>query len=206
MIETRIVTDPDFRSEFELAESMRAGFRELQKSGELTALLAGGRTARTYRNWAIAAGIAAGALLLSSALLYRELSASRERLAEASRQADRAAIAATIGTGSIVFERMRSRESVTVLPLPVVATNFTMKFDVGLEPAPTYALLIERLDGSATVRVLEVPTAAAGKDGLVSVILHSALLRPGEYQAWLVPAPGTAAETAVIDYRFRVAD
>jgi hypothetical protein len=197
LVETRIVGDPDFRHEVELTDALRDGLRQLQKQGEVAPLL-------KPRSWmwrrsptALAASIAACIFGITSFLLYQQLDRERHELTAASGQM----IVATLR-----FERTRGGHAGPDLSWhrPSAPTLLEMRFDAGLEPAPGYRILIERVGGDVDTTVLMVTSIGTGLDGEVALSVHSALLKPGDYRIRLEPQPASPMNPEATVYTLRV--
>lgn len=182
MVETRIVEDRVFRNEVELAAAFREGLRALQDRGELTPLLSPRRPLWRRQHFALAASAAAVALGLASFLLVQRFDA---------------------GSGAAVHETLvflQTRGASGGADAAWTRTgdrgSLELRFDVGLEPAPAYEVLIRRgmsdevLRGSAT-------TLASGEAVLRA---DAAFFVPGDYAIRLT-APGSSAP---IEFTLRV--
>ncbi|MGE0031240.1 MAG: hypothetical protein AB7T20_09010 [Steroidobacteraceae bacterium] len=189
VVETRIVADPGFRNEVELTEALRDGLRELQSRGEITPLLS-----HRYSWWqrprvALAASVAAIALGAASFLVFQRMDSGREEVLVA----------------SLRFEHLRSAgvEPDVVWQRTGVPTRLEMRFDIGLEPAGSYRVVIERITDGAAVRVLEA-AATMTADGQATLAAESALFEPGDYEITLHPQP-PAESREPVTYALRVA-
>jgi hypothetical protein len=188
MIESRMVEDPEFRNEVELTEALRQGLRELHKRGEIAPLLSPRRAFWSPPRVALAASLATVALGAASFLfLSRPDSAPSGVITEA-----------------LHFEQTRGSG-----PAPDAswvhkgaATRLELHFDVGLEPAPAYVVVIERVSGRGTTPVLELD-AVTTVDGEAVADLEGSLLPPGDYELHLVPKQAGDGVPA-IDYTLRV--
>ena len=197
MVETRIVGEPAFRREVELTEALRDGLRELQAQGEVAPLLRPRRWMWSRSPFAIAASILALVFGLSSYLLYQRLDQSRQEFRPAS---DEMVVA------TLRFERTRSGAEAPDISWQQTEapTLLEMHFDVGLEPAAGYRVFLEQIDSSGDPILLLATRAAMGPAGDVSISLHSALLRPGEYRIRLEPQPATSTDQEPIAYTLRI--
>ncbi len=191
LVETRIVGDPDFRHEVELTQALRDGLRELQKQGQVAPLL----QPRTWMWRRSPIAIAASVLALAigfGALLYFERTASKPP---------------ALVVASLQFEHTRGAE-----PGPDVTwqrsespTLLEMRFDVGLEPASSYGVLIERAGASADTTVFTAASVGIGLDGQLALSINSALLEPGDYRIRLEPHPASPANPEPVIYALRIA-
>jgi len=187
VVETRIVADPGFRNEVDLTEALRDGLRELQSRGEITPLLSHRHTRWRQTRFALAASVAAVALGAASFLFYQRLDVgSRETV-----------------VASLRFEQTRGAEPDVVWRQTGVPTRLQMQFDVGLEPAGAYRVVIERMTGGAAVPVLE-SAAAMTADGAATIAVESALFEPGDYEITLTPQPPVASPEPIV-YALRIA-
>lgn len=189
-VETRIVGEPGFRREVELTEALRDGLRELQRQGKVAPLLQT-RTWMWRRSpYAIAASVMAMALGVAALLLYQRL----ERV-----QHDLAAAPGTLVVATLRFERTRGGDEGpdVIWQRSSAPALLDMQFDVGLEPAPAYNILIEKIATDAAP-VLKANTASISPDGIVSLSVQSALLSPGDYHISLEPG--------AIVYTLRITD
>ena len=189
VVETRIVEDPVFRNEVELTEALRDGLQELQNRGEIAPLLSQRHTGWRHPRFALAASVAAIALGTASFLLYQRLDAGNHELVVA----------------SLNFEHTRSADAAPdVVWQPTgVPTRLQMQFDVGLEPAAAYHVVIERMTDGAAVRVLET-TARMAPDGVATIAVESAQFEPGDYEITLRPEPPSESREPVA-YALRIA-
>lgn len=191
LVETRIVADPDFRHEVELTQALRDGLRELQKQGEVAPLLQP-RTWMWRRSpFAIAASVLALAIGVG-ALLYLERTQNQpEALVVASLHFEH-----TRGAVSGPDEIWRRAESPTLLE---------MHFDVGLEPAPSYSVHIERIGSGADMTVFTAASVGIGLDGQLTLSVNSALFEPGDYRIRLEPRPPGPDHPESVIYALRIA-
>lgn len=188
MIETRMVEDPEFRNEVELTEALRQGLRELQKRGEIAPLLSPRRAFWSPPRVALVASLATVALGAASFLfLSRPDSAPPGVITEALH------FEQTRGSGPAPDASWASKSAVIRLEL---------HFDVGLEPAPAYGVVIERVSDRESTPVLELDAVTAA-DGEAVAALDGALLPPGDYELRLIPRQTGSAQPA-IRYTLRV--
>jgi len=180
MVETRIVKDPDFRSEVELTEALRDGMRELESRGEISPLLTRQTEWWSRPRFVVVASLASIALGLISFLFYQQKDS-----------------APTVVTETLRFERTRSGglQSDVVWQRTGAPTRLEMRFDVGPEPTDIYRVTLRRTtEGAARPAVdLAIPTSA---DGEVVLPLDGALA-PGDYEIRLEPQPATELDSAV---------
>lgn len=181
MVETRMVDDPEFRNEVELTQALRQGMRELHKRGEIAPLLSPRRAFWNPSRVALAASLATLALGAASFLFF-----SRQDLAPAG-----------VLTESLHFVQTRSSGAGpdAAWERPPVPGRLEMRFDVGLEPAPAYQVLIRRLGDEAALSMPD-PTAVTAPDGEAVWIVDGRLLSPGDYELRLVPQGAGAAQAA----------
>ena len=190
LVETRIVGDPDFRHEVELTLALRDGLRELQRQGEVAPLLRP-RTWMWRRSpFAIAASVLALAIGVGSLLYFERTQHEPQALVVA----------------SLNFERTRGAE-----PGPDVTwhragmpTLLEMRFDVGLDPAPGYGVLIERIESGAGTTVFSAASVGVGLDGQLEVSINSGLLEPGDYRIRLEPPPASQGNAEPVIYALRI--
>lgn len=190
MIETRIVRDAGFRNEVELTEALRDGLQQLEKQGQLEPLLRSRTWMWRRAPFAIAASVLACAFGIATFLLYRPVDDSRRELA----------------TETLRFAQTRSSEERpdVIWQRSPVPTRMELRFDVGLEPAAEYRVVIDQASTDAAAPVFEARTGSTG-DGEVSISIDSTLLEPGDYRIRLEPqAPDALREPTT--YTLRVAD
>lgn len=190
VLETRIVADPGFRNEVELTEALRDGLRELQSRGEIAPLLSHRQQAWWRRpRVALAASVAVIALGAASFLIFQRMDSGHEETAVA----------------MLHFEHLRSAGAGpdVVWRQTGVPTRLEMRFDVGLEPAGSYRVLVERMTDGAAVRVLEA-TATMTPDDEATLAVESALFEPGDYEITLRPQP-PAEFREPVTYALRIA-
>lgn len=189
VVETRIVENPEFRNEVELTEALRDGLRELQSRGEITPLLSHRHARWRHPRFALAASVAAVALGAASFLFY-------QRLDNGSRE---------VVIASLRFEHTRGADagSDVMWQQNGAPTRLQMQFDVGLEPAAGYRVVIERMTDGAAVQVLDL-AAAMAPDGGASIAVDSALFEPGDYEITLKPQPPAEMQEPVV-YALRIA-
>lgn len=191
VVATRIVGDPAFRHEVELTQALRDGLRELQKQGEVAPLLRP-RTWMWRRSpFAIAASVAALALGVG-VLLYFERTASRPQ---------------GLVVASLQFEHTRSGAAApdVVWQRTSSPALLEMRFDVGLEPAESYSVLIERVGPRADTTVFSAAAVSSSLNGQLTLAINSALFEAGDYRIRLEPqALGPVPAEAII-YTLRIA-
>lgn len=182
LVDTRIVEDRIFRNEVELAAAFRDGLRELQDRGELTPLLSPRRTMWRHPRFALAASVAAAALGLASFLLVQRFDAGAPAPVDE----------------TLVFQHTRAASEAADVEWIRRGTrgSLELRFDVGLEPAPAYDVVIRR--GAAT-DVLR-GTATTGTEGEAVLRADAALFEPGDYAIRLT-APGSSEP---IEFTLRV--
>ena len=199
LVETQIVGDPGFRHEVELTEALRDGLRELQRQGKVAPLLKT-RTWMWRRSpYAIAASIVALALGVATLLHYQRLERAQDNLATTPGE---------LVVATLRFEQTRGGDAgpdVTWQRTSAPAL-LDMRFDIGLEPASGYGILIDRIGAEATVPVLQAIAASISADGLVSLSVNSALLAPGDYRIRLEPQPLTPMRSDSTVYTLRITD
>jgi hypothetical protein len=163
VVETRIVEDPVFRNEVELAAAFRDGLRELQDRGELTPLLSPRQPAWRQPRFGLAASAAAVALGLTSFLLYQRLATQP----------------AAAASESLVFEQRRSAAGGADATWERSGTGtLELRFDVGPEPAPAYEVAIRRgPDAALWLRA----TAVTAADGEAVLRVDGRRFTPGDY-------------------------
>ncbi|MBX3703934.1 MAG: hypothetical protein KF822_09190 [Steroidobacteraceae bacterium] len=188
MVETRMVEDPEFRNEVELTQALRQGLRELEKRGEIAPLLSPRRAFWSLPRVAWAASLATIALGAASFLFF-----SRPDPA-----------APGVVTESLQFAQTRGPgfEPDVTWRQPPAPQMVELRFDVGLEPAASYAVRIERAAGEDFAQVA-VATAATSRDGEAVLISNADAFPPGDYRLTLTPL-GSAGDQAPIRYRLRV--
>lgn len=189
VVETRIVEDPGFRNEVELTEALRDGLRQLQSRGEITPLLSHRHTRWPRLRIALAASVVAVALGAASFLFYQRVDSGSHEVVVA----------------SLRFEHTRSADAGphVVWQQTGVPTRLQMHFDVGLEPAAAYRVVIERMTDGAAIMVLET-AAAMTPDGEATIAVESALFEPGDYEITLRPQPPAQSQEPVA-YALRIA-
>lgn len=190
MVETRIVSDADFRNEVTLTDALRDGLRELDAQGQIQPLLQARSWTSGRASLAIAAAMLACAIGVATFLIHRPSDDGRQ----------------VSTTQTLHFVQTRGGEAtpdVTWIRSPE-PTRIEMRLDVGVEPAAEYRVSIIRLSGDAPGQVFETLAALTGERDLV-IAVDSALLAPGDYGVLLVPdRPG--ADQPEVHYRLRVAD
>jgi len=172
MVETRIVHDADFRNEIELTKALRDGLRQLQAQGEVETLLKSRAPIWKHAPMAIAAATLVCAIGVATFLVYRPVDDGRQALA----------------TETLRFMKTRSGDARpdVVWQQSSQPTRIDLRFDVGLEPAAEYQVVIDRVSDGATAPAHEV-LAGRTDEGEVSIVVDSALLVPGDYRIRLVP-------------------
>ena len=191
LVETRIVGDPDFRHEVELTQALRDGLRELQKQGEVAPLLRPRTWMWRRAPFAIAASVLALAIGVGALLYFERMDTQPAELIVA----------------SLHFERTRGAE-----PGPdvtwqrsAVSTLLEMRFDVGLEPATSYGVLIERVGPAVDTTVFTASSVGVGLDGQLALSINSALFVRGNYRIRLEPQPAGPNAPEPITYALRIA-
>lgn len=188
MVETRMVEDPEFRNEVELTQALRQGLRELEKRGEIAPLLSPRRAFWSPPGVALAASLAAVAFGAASFLFFLRPDPALPGIVTETLQ-----FAQTRGSGfepDVTWRQPRAPRSVE------------LRFDVGLEPAAGYSVLIERAAGDDFIQVA-VATAATSRGGEAILLSSGAAFPPGDYRLTLTPL-GSAAGQAPVRYRLRV--
>jgi hypothetical protein len=186
MLQTRIVQDPEFRSEVEVTRALKDGMRELENRGEVSRLLAAKSGNRAMR-LALAAGLAA----VAAGLVTFYLEQTRE------------AAGPTLAHETLRFELTRGGAAADVTWLRGSApVELEMRFDVGLDPAATYVVRIWRTADGADRPAL-TRTAPSSPDGEVVLRVDGDRLPPGDYEIRVEPQPASDAAAAVT-YTFAV--
>lgn len=194
LVETRIVDDPAFRREVELTEALQDGLRELQRQGKVAPLL---RT-RTWMwrraPFALTASILALAIGVPALLLF-------QRLEGVQHAAPRELVVATLR-----FEQTRGGEDGPDVSWrrPATPALLEMQFDVGLDAASGYNILIEKT--GTDMPVLKANVASISPDGVASLSINSALLAPGDYRIRLDPTPMNPTHPDAVIYVLRIND
>lgn len=198
LVETRIVGDPVFRHEVELTEAMRDGLRELQKQGEVAPLLRPRSWMWRRSPFAIAASVLALALGVTTLLLYQRLESERHELSAAPGE---------LVVATLRFERTRGSQAGPDVTWQRTSapTLLELRFDVGLETALGYSVLIERVGAGADTTVLMTKAVWISSEGDVSLSIHSALLKPGDYRIRLEPRPASPMHPEPTVYTLRIA-
>jgi hypothetical protein len=190
MVETRIVHDVHFRNEVELTEALRDGLRQLQAQGQVEPLLKPRSWMWRRSPFAIAAGVLACAIGVATFLVNRPLDDGRQVLA----------------TETLRFIKTRSGDARpdVIWQQSSRPTQIEMRFDIGLEPAAEYRVVVERISNGATAPVHEILVVHT-VDEEVSITVDSTLLTPGDYSIRLVPQSPDRLQEATT-YALRVAD
>ena len=186
---TRIFEEPRFATEVELTAALKDGFRELDRRGELSALLNRARFRWPRPKIALAAALCVAALGSLLSLMLYQLPGNTT---------------ADAATQTLYFETSRSGASKADVTWHRTAASdrLTLRFDVGIEPAAWYRVTMRHIvDGRAPSTIATVNTASSG--GEVVLMLDGALLEPGDYDATLDPIPPGESNTTV-RYTLRV--
>lgn len=196
LVEAKIVGEPDFRSEVALTEALRDGLRYLRQQGQLDPLLTGGPSIWQRPVVAFAACIAAAMLCLVAFVFYVRLDRTRQELQAVSTELALSSLTRVTATDVLYFASKRSADGAPDISWrrPASSELLQLRFDVGLEPARGYRVLIERVGDGGSVTVLIVPLVDTDVNGEVSITLHSAILEPGDYHIHLDPEPKAAAD------------
>lgn len=207
LVETRIVSDADFRNEVELTDALRDGLRQLNSQGEVAPLLALRSRFWAPSSFGLAASIVAGLLGVTSLLLYERLNQTRQALTTATDGLTVTTLTHTTATETLRFEHTRSGNVAPDVSWhhSSTPTLLELRFDVGLEPAASYRVLVERLATGTDTTILFAAPAAIDANGEVAIVVHSALLRPGDYRIRLEPESSTSVQQEPISYTLRVA-
>lgn len=198
-VETRIVGDPAFRHEVELTAALRDGLRELDRQGRVAPLLKT-RTGIWPRSpIAIAASILALALGVAALLFYQRIEHVRR---------DLAAAPGKLVVATLRFEQTRGAETGPDMTWqrPSQPTVLEMRFDVGLEPAADYSVVIERLQPGAEPLVVLSKRTVPSADGTVPLTVDSAVLASGDYRIHLAPQPASSMTSDPTAYTLRITD
>lgn len=189
VVETRIVEDLGFRNEVELTEALRVGLRELENRGEITPLLSHRNTLWQHPRFALAASFAAVALGVASFLFYQRFDAGPDELVVV----------------TLRFEQLRGAGATpdAIWQQSGVPMRLQLRFDVGLEPADTWQVVVDLATDGASRRILAT-TAALDDDGLAVVSVESTRLPPGDYRITLTPQASASSQESVV-YSLRVA-
>ena len=190
VVETRIVGDPSFRHEVELTAAMRDGLRELEKQGKVAPLLH--RTGIWQRSpIAIAASVLAIAVGVAALLFSQRTEHKAQEMVLA----------------SLYFEQTRGADAAAVVWQRTAApTLLDLHFDVGIEPAPSYDVLLERVGNGADETVLSAKSIPIGQDGLLTISIQSSTLAPGDYRIRLEPRQSGPTSQEPVTYTLRIAD
>ncbi len=180
MVETRIVEDPVFRNEVELSAALKEGLHELDRHGQLSALLVVPSAWWKKPGAALAAASAVLAIGISIVMYaQRSNNASPSVVAE-----------------SLRFEHTRAGQpqADVVWIRPAKPAPLEMRFDVGIDPADRYQVTLRRLDGNARIEFDEV--VATTPEGDVITSIEGARFETGDYEVRLRPVD--AADTIPI--------
>ena len=197
-LETRMLSDARFRAEVELSLQLREGLADLRGTGELTHL-AGPETRFWQRPaFALAASVLAVVGSLVAFASYEQIKTLRAELAAASTSVSTFASSAS-GLDVLRLVRTRSNGGQPDLTWSVdpAVGQLELRIDVGLEPAPSYAFQLKRLDDATGVTLVSLP-AVAPTDGEVALTVNAALLQPGRYEV-------TARSPEGLDFEYRLA-
>lgn len=190
MVETRIITDPVFRSEVELTEALRAGLRELESRGEVSPLLT--RQTEWWRRprFAMVASLASIALGLISFHFYQQQEPQSPFTT----------------TETLRFERTRggTEEADAMWNRTSKSVRLEMHFDVGADPASSYRVTIRGTTNGAASPVMD-SSISTSRDGEVVLTVDGALLEPGDYEIRLESQPASELYSAVA-YTLTVTD
>jgi len=206
MVETRIVASPTFRHEVELTEAMRDGMRELSRQGEIAPLLASATSFWCRPPVAVAASVIAGLLAVTSLLLYKRLEQTQHELTDATYSLDKSKLTTPTSAETLLFQHTRSDDGTpdVIWRRAQAPTLIELRFDVGLKPAPSYTITIERLELGASAVILATPITGINVDGETVIAVHSALLEVGEYRVRLTPQAASTWENESIEYTLRI--
>jgi hypothetical protein len=199
IVETRIVGDSAFRQEVELTTALRDGLRQLDKQGKIAPLLRARTGIWPRTPIAIAASILALALGICALLLYQRFEPLHRNLAAAPHD---------LVVAVLSFEQTRGTndEPNVTWQRPAKPTRMEMRFDVGLEPAASYGVLIERMQAAAAPQEVLSIEAATAEDGTVSISVDPVGWASGDYRIRLEPKPAGAASPESTYYRLRITD
>lgn len=195
LVEARIVGDPDFRREVALTEALREGLHYLRQQGQLDPLLTDGRSIWQQPVVAIAACILAAVFCLVAFVFHVRLDRARQELQAVSTELALSSLTRVTATDVLYFASKRSADDAPDIfwRRPATSELLHLRFDVGLEPARSYRVVIEHIVDGGSVTVLIVPLVVTDVDGEVSITMHSAILEPGDYHIHLDPEPEAAA-------------
>jgi len=192
-VETRIVSDPEFRREVEITEALREGLRRLDSGDGIGQSHVGTAQSELRPVYALAATIAAVGFGVLAMFTHDRLQQERAALQELRRVPLSGRVLPTQRETSVSFALTRGEADAVSLDLPDVPTLFEMSFDPGVEPARTYAVQLVRRDGDAQTVVLSVSPVSPDADGLLRLSVHSATLPAGDYSVVLTPEPAIGA-------------
>ncbi len=189
MVETRIVEDPEFRNEVELTQALRDGMRELQRRGEIAPLLSPRWKVWMHPRAALAASLAAVALGAASFLFFQ--------------RPDRGGPELRSETLRFLTTRNAPTEPDVIWRRAGDLGRVELRFDVGLEPAASYSVQVERMAAGVDVVLLEA-TAEVSTQGEAVLALDGAWFEAGDYRLRLTPRP-SGSDAPSFDYTLRVA-
>jgi len=197
LVETRIVTDPNFRNELELTEALRDGLRQLEAQGGIAPLLRPQTWMWSRAPFAVAASLLAILLGAVSFLVFQRFDQPRDEVKPASGE---------LVVATLRFERTRGDPAGPDVSWsrPAAPALLEMRFDVGLEPAPGYQVFIEKIRAGSATSLLMSTLAGTNANGEVAISIHSELLEPGDYRIRLDPQPGDAMQQEPTIYTLRV--
>jgi anti-sigma factor RsiW len=184
-LETRMLTDARFRAEVELSQQLREGLGDLRRAGELERLTAPEAAFWQKPAFALAASVLACVASIVAFASYEQIKTLRAELAGATVGLSTvASTAAGIDVLRLVRTRSNRRQPDLTWNADPTVGQLDLRIDVGLEPAPSYAFQLKRVDETAGVVLLSLP-AVAPTDGEVAVTVNAALLASGRYQITL---------------------
>lgn len=195
---------PEIVKEMETTARFKAGLGELQRSGELDALVRGRPRVLNLRYLAAAAAVAAVAVGVA---FYVNRSTSVGPLLAATP----ALLQANGGlqlrvTSTYQIMRTRSTAADAIVPLPSTAQAIELEIlPETAGPPASYRVSLARVDGNQEQQLAQIERLSANESGFVEVYLDSRGLRPGRYVVKLTSATSAGAPTSVFSLRVEAA-
>lgn len=190
---------PDVVQELETTARFKAGLGELQRSGELDAVIRG--RPRLFNTRFLAAAAAVAAIAVGIAFyINRPTVGPLLAATPAMLQTNGGMQLAVTSAHQIMRTRSAAADATIQLPATAHAIELEILPEVK-EPAASYRVSLARLDGNEERPLAEVEPLSPNENGFIEVYLDSRGLEPGSYIIKLTNDSSTDARASVFSLR-----
>ncbi len=194
---------PEVVKELETTARFKAGLRELQRSGELDALI-GGRPRLLNRNLLAAAAAVVAVAIGLAFYLNRPAAGPLLAAAPAMLRMDGDMQLAVTSTHQIMRTRSTAADATIQLPRTAQAIELEILPEI-VGPAADYRVSLTRLGGDNEQQLATIGRLSPNENGFIEVYLDSRALEPGSYALKLTNDQSTYSQASVFSLRVEAA-